>query len=210
MLTRVLLAANVLVFVWTSLQDATASTSRLVAFGAFYGPAVDAGQWWRVVTAAFLHDGLLHITFNMLALWWIGRLVEQLFGSFKMALLYIISMLGSAWAIYHFDYLQVTIGASGAIFGLFGALAAAGIRLGPVGRDLLRSTVWIVVINVVIGFTVPNISQAGHLGGLVAGFIVGFPLFVPPRRRQPIYVQAQEGNDAVQAELLPPREEHNG
>jgi rhomboid protease GluP len=209
-LTRFLLFANIIVFVWTTLHDATASPSRLVAFGAFYGPAIDAGQWWRAFTAAFVHDGFLHITFNMIALWWIGKLVEQLFGSIKMALIYIISILGSAWAIYHFDYLQVTIGASGAIFGLFGALAAAGLRLGPLGRQLLRSTVWIVVINILIGFTVPNISMAGHMGGLVAGFLAGFPLFVPPRRRRPIFVQAQHEGDAVEAELLPPRNEQSG
>lgn len=207
MITRALLVANIVVFVWSTLQNATASTDRLIAFGAFYGPAVDAGQWWRAFTAAFLHDGLLHITFNMIALWWIGRLVEQLFGSFKMALIYVISMIGSAWAIYHFNYLQPTIGASGAIFGLFGALAAAGLRLGKVGRELVRSTVWIVVINVLFGFMVPNISQAGHLGGLVAGFIVGIPLFVRPRPRRPIYVDAQQEGSPIEAELLPPQGE---
>ncbi len=146
----------------------------------------------------------------MFALWQIGTLVEQLFGSPKMAIIYFLSMIGSGWTIYHFNYNDVTIGASGAIFGLFGALVAAGLRLGPLGRRLVRSMLGIVLINVIIGFTIPNISQAGHLGGLVAGFLVGIPLFSPPpalrRARQvSVDVHSQSG-DAVDAELLPPVE----
>ena len=155
-----------------------------------------------------MHEGLLHIGFNMFALWQIGTMVEQLFGSPKMTTIYFLSMFGSAWTIYHFNYNDVTIGASGAIFGLFGALVAAGLRLGPMGRRLVQSMLGIVLINVLIGFTVPNISQAGHLGGLIAGFLAGIPLFSPPpslRRPQqvPVDVQSQSG-DAVDAELLPP------
>jgi rhomboid protease GluP len=198
---------NVLVFAWTSLNDATASTARLIRFGAFYGPAVEQGQWWRAFSSAFLHDGLLHITFNMIALWWIGRLVEPLFGSFKMTVIYVLSIMGSAAAIYHFNYFEPTIGASGAIFGLFGALAAAGLRLGRVGRELVRSTIGIVLINVLIGFVVPNISQAGHLGGLVAGVLAGMVSFVPPRPRRPTYVDVRHDGGAVEAELLPPAPE---
>jgi rhomboid protease GluP len=157
-----------------------------------------------------MHEGLLHIGFNMFALWQIGTLVERLFGSPKMTIIYFLSMIGSAWTIYHFNYLDVTIGASGAIFGLFGALVAAGLRLGPPGRGLVRSMLGIVLINVLIGFTIPNISQAGHLGGLVAGFLVGIPLFSPPRglrrpQQVPVAVQSQSG-DAIDAELLPPAE----
>ncbi|MGH7662622.1 MAG: rhomboid family intramembrane serine protease [Vulcanimicrobiaceae bacterium] len=192
------------------MNGATASSQRLVAFGAFYGPAVDSGQWWRAITGAFMHEGFLHIGFNMFALWQIGTMVERLFGSPKMTVIYFLSMFGSAWAIYHFNYSDVTIGASGAIFGLFGALTAAGLRLGPTGRRLVTSMLGIVLINVLIGFTIPNISQVGHLGGLVAGFLVGMPLFSVPRglrRAQPVSVDVQsQSGDAVDAELLPPTE----
>jgi rhomboid protease GluP len=205
-ITRLLLVANIAVFVWTWLAHVNDSEALLIKYGAFYGPAVADGQWWRAFTAAFLHGGLLHVSFNMFALWQVGMLVEDLYGSPKMALLYIASMIGSGWAIYHFNYAEVTIGASGAIFGLFGALVAAGLRLGKVGRDLVRGMLGIVLINVIIGFMVPNISQAGHLGGLVAGFIVGVLLYVRPEPRQPIYVNAEHEGNVLEAELLPPEQ----
>lgn len=205
------MVANVLVFLWTTINHATQSPARLVQFGAFYGPYVDEGQWWRAFTSAFIHDGILHIGFNMFALWQIGTVVEHLFGSPKMALIYLVSMLGSAWAIYHFSYNEVTIGASGAIFGLFGALVWAGLRMGKPGRGLVQGMLGVVLINVIYGFAIPNISQAGHLGGLVSGFLSGIPLFVVPpalRRRPPIPVQVQSQGDVVDAELLPPAEQN--
>ncbi|MBV8602038.1 MAG: rhomboid family intramembrane serine protease [Candidatus Eremiobacteraeota bacterium] len=204
MLTRALLVTNIAVFVWTTLNHVTDSNQLLINAGAFYGPAVDQGQWWRAITCGFLHGGLLHISFNMFALWQVGTVVEDLYGMPKMAVLYFGSLLGSAGAIYHYNYADVTIGASGAIFGLFGALAAAGLRLGRVGQQLVRSMLGIVLINVLIGFMVPNISQAGHIGGLVAGFVIGLLVYVRPEPRRPIYVDAQHQGNVIEAELLPP------
>src|ERR1700722_16125726 len=152
--------ANIAVFAWTYFFHVADSDKLLIQYGAFYGPAVASGEWWRTFTSGFLHGGFLHIGFNMFALWQVGTLVENLFGSPAMALVYFVSMAGSGWAIYHFNYSDVTIGASGAIFGLFGALAAAGLRLGKVGRDLVRGMLGIILINVILGFMVPNISQA--------------------------------------------------
>jgi rhomboid protease GluP len=206
-LTRLLLLANILVFAWTSLHNATASSSSLIHYGAFYGPAVQDGEWWRAFTSAFVHDGFLHIAFNMFALWQIGTIVEQLFGTPKMAVIYVASILGSGWAIYEFNYTEITIGASGAIFGLFGALVAAGLRLGKYGQQLVRSMLGLVIINVLLGFMIPNISQAGHLGGLVAGFILGVVLYrVPVHLRRPTAVQVQSQGAPVEAELLPPQQ----
>jgi rhomboid protease GluP len=206
-LTRLLILANILVFAWTSLHNATATTDSLIQYGAFYGPLVQQGELWRAFSSAFVHDGFLHIAFNMFALWQIGTIVEQLFGTPKMALLYIVSIIGSGWAIYHFNYLEPTIGASGAIFGLFGALVAAGLRLGKYGQQLVRSMLGLVIINVLLGFMIPNISQAGHLGGLVAGFILGVVLYrVPVHLRRPTAVQVQSQGAPVEAELLPPQQ----
>jgi rhomboid protease GluP len=203
--TRALLVVNVAVFAWTSYVHMTDSDQLPIKYGAFYGPNVAAGEWWRTFTAAFLHGGLLHIGFNMFALWQVGMLVEQLFGGPKMALMYLLSIIGSGWAIYHFNYLEITIGASGAIFGLFGALAAAGLRLGKLGRDLVRGMLGIIILNVIIGFMVPNISQAGHLGGLVAGFLSGLVLYRPPiLRPRTIAVDAAHEGRSIEAELLPP------
>jgi len=205
-LTRVLIAANILVFAWTYTHNVTASSLSLVQAGAFYGPAVQEGQWWRAFTAAFIHDGFLHIAFNMFALWQIGMVVEQLFGTPVMALIYTTSIIGSGWAIYHFNYSEITIGASGAIFGLFGALVAAGLRLGKYGQQLVRNMLGLVIINVLLGFMIPNISQAGHLGGLVSGFLLGIILYrVPLHLRRPMAVQVQSEGAPVEAELLPPQ-----
>ncbi|HEY1729550.1 MAG TPA: rhomboid family intramembrane serine protease [Candidatus Baltobacteraceae bacterium] len=205
MLTRILIVTNILVFVWTYTHNATASSSSLVHYGAFYGPAVQNGEWWRAFTAAFVHDGFLHIAFNMFALWQIGTVVEQLFGTPKMALLYVLSIIGSGWAIYEFNYSEITIGASGAIFGLFGALVAAGLRLGKPGRQLVQNMIGLVLINVLLGFMIPNISQAGHLGGLVAGFLLGMLLYrVPEHLRRPMTVHVQSQGAPIEAELLPP------
>ncbi|MBV8151166.1 MAG: rhomboid family intramembrane serine protease [Candidatus Eremiobacteraeota bacterium] len=178
-----LLLANIAVFAWTTLHGVQSSDRLLVQYGAFYGPLVAAGEWWRTFTAGFLHANLLHIATNMFVLWQVGTVVEHLFGSPKMAAVYFFSLIGSGIAIYEFNFTEVTIGASGAIFGLFGALVAAGLRLGPPGRDLVRSMIGIVLLNLIIGFVVPNISMAGHVGGLIAGFISGSLIYRRPRPR---------------------------
>lgn len=189
--TNVLIAINVIVFVWEIATGGWGSNSLLLREGALYGPLVAHGQWWRIVTSAFLHGGLLHIAFNMFALFQVGRFLDMLIGSRRMLTIYAISMVGSGLAVYFFAYDQVTIGASGAIFGIFGALVAIGLRLGERGRLLVMQTLPIVGINLLIGFTVPNISNAGHIGGLLSGFVAGFALV---RIRRPSEAVTDEGS----------------
>lgn len=187
MYTRILIGINVLAYLWELSSGALDSDQALIQHGAMWGPAIAQGQWWRIVTGSFLHGGFLHITFNMIALWQVGLFTEQVFGKNRMLLLYFISMFGGGWAIYHFTYDEITVGASGAIFGIFGSLTAAGLMLGPRGRPLVTSNVGIIIINLLIGFMSPtHISNAGHIGGLVSGFIAGF-IFMPRRllRRAP-------------------------
>lgn len=181
--TNVLIAINLIVFVWEIATGGWGTESLLLREGALYGPLVAQGQWWRIVTSAFLHGGLLHISFNMFALFQVGRFLEMLIGTRRMLTIYTISMIGSGLSVYLFAYDQVTIGASGAIFGIFGALVAIGLRLGERGRSLVMQTLPIVGINLLIGFTVPNISNAGHIGGLLSGFVAGFALV---RIRRPV------------------------
>jgi rhomboid protease GluP len=108
-----------------------------------------------------------------------------------MAVIYALSALGSGLAITYFTPNDYTIGASGAIFGLFGALAVAGVRMGERGREIMKQTIGIIVINLVIGFTLPNISNAGHIGGLVFGTLSGLALFRLPKPAPaaPVYAQ---------------------
>jgi rhomboid protease GluP len=171
----VLIALNVLAFVWEWYTGVLRSDSNLLASGALSRDTVLVdGQWWRIVTGAFLHGGLTHIALNMLALWQLGTLVESLIGSVRMFALYSISLVGAGLCVVYFSGDQATVGASGAIYGLFGALIAIGLRLGPRGRGLVSATLPILVINLVLTFTIPQISQSAHIGGLLTGFVTGF------------------------------------
>jgi rhomboid protease GluP len=181
-LTRLLIAANVLVFLWELSTGDTSDGQVLVRDGALFGPFVAGGQWWRIFTAAFLHAGWLHIATNMFALYQVGTFVEVLYGRSRMSIIYVLAIIGSGIAVYAFSYDAPTVGASGAIFGLFGALAAAGLRLGKTGRDLVQQSAGIIILNLVLGFTVFRfVSNAAHIGGLIAGALVGFALFRMPK-----------------------------
>ncbi len=214
MLTRVLVAINVIVYVWENLTGALDSNAALEAHGGLLGVDVMAGDWWRIVTSAFLHENLTHILFNMIALWQVGTFVEIIYGTPRMAILYVVSMIGGGLAITYLTPDVITIGASGAIFGLFGALAVGGLRLGERGRSIMKQSTGIIVINLLIGF-IPgmNISMAGHVGGLVAGTFCGLLLFRMPRPRvavegpqpgyaQPGYAQRMDPHDDPGVETI--------
>lgn len=183
MLTRLLIAANALVFLWELTTGDTSDGRVLVNDGGLYGPFVAAGQWWRVASAAFLHAGWLHILTNMFALYQVGTFVELLYGRARMGVIYVLAIVGSGLAVVWFNFDQPTVGASGAVFGLFGALAAGGLRLGKTGRQLVQQSAGIIVLNLILGFTVFHgvVSNAAHIGGLVAGFVIGLALFRMPR-----------------------------
>ena len=181
MLTRVLVAINVIAYIWEKASGALRTDGALEAHGALLGVDVLQGQWWRIFTSAFLHGSEIHILFNMIALWQVGTFIELIYGTPRMAFIYFFAALGCGLAVTYFTPDAVTVGASGAIFGLFGALAVAGVRMGEPGRVIMKQTIGIIVINLIIGFTLPNISNAGHIGGLVFGTIAGLVLFRLPK-----------------------------
>jgi rhomboid protease GluP len=211
-LTRALVFVNVIAFIWLSFTGGSDSALSLYQHGALYGVAVQQGQWWRIVTGAFLHGGLQHIFFNMIALWQVGALCETLFGRARFAAIYIIAMVASGIAIVYITPEQVTVGASGAIFGLFGALVAAGLRLGQRGGILIKQTLPVIVINLIFTFAVPNISITAHIGGLISGFVAGFLLFAVPQAiaahehaAQPVRVAGRDAHgEIIEGELLDP------
>ncbi len=200
-----LVALNVIAYVWelasgTRLDDG----QSLVDHGALYGRLVlGRGEWWRIVTGGFMHGGLMHLALNMLALWQLGTFVEAALGARRMLAIYAIALAGGGLAIMYFAPGEVTVGASGAIFGLFGALLAIGVRLGARGRGLIAQTAPIVLINLAFTFAVPNISKGGHLGGLFTGFLAGLALFV---RRTPAvaHVVDRTTGEVHDVEILPP------
>jgi membrane associated rhomboid family serine protease len=168
--TMVMIAVNVGVFLvevgtggdWRTLSG------RVYEEGALYGPAVAAGDWWRPVTAAFLHAGPIHLLFNMLALWWFGRSLEHVLGPGRYLGIYGASALAGAAGALLLSPTTPTVGASGAVFGILGAgLVLERNRIYVFGGSALA----IVVINLVLSFTLSSISIGGHLGGLAAGIV---------------------------------------
>ena len=173
--TKVLIAINVLFYLITVAQGGglNAPGGRLFEKLALYGPAVAAGDWWRLIGAAFLHASVLHIAFNMLALWWIGGPLESAIGHWRFLAIYGISGLaGSAGALLATPH-AVTVGASGAIFGLLGAMVV--IQWQTTG-SLAGPAMTLILINLAITFAIPGISYGGHLGGLVGGVLATLAL----------------------------------
>jgi rhomboid protease GluP len=187
--TYSLVALNIAAYIWVAFTGGFGDTRSLIEHGALYGPLVARGEYWRIVTSAFLHGGLLHIALNMFALVQVGTYLESLVGSARMLAIYTIALIGSGIAVVLFSPNDVTVGASGAIFGIFGALVAVGIRLGPAGRGLIAQTLPIVGLNLAFGFSMSNISNAGHIGGLASGFLAGLAIFMTQRRPARVHEQ---------------------
>jgi membrane associated rhomboid family serine protease len=173
--TYVLIGINVLAFLWQlSVGIAVTATNHGLA-----PLAVANGDWSRLVTAVFLHGSFLHLAFNMYVLFVIGRQLEEMLGSARFIVLYSLSALGGVAASFAFSNPAiVSVGASGAIFGLMGGLLVAGKRL----RYDVTQVLILIAINVGIGFVVPNIDWRAHLGGLLAGLAVGTVLTRPRGR----------------------------
>ncbi len=141
---------------------------------------VGEGEWYRLVTSGFLHFGVLHLAVNMYALWVLGSVVEQMGGRARMGTIYGVSMLAGSLGALLITPDSLTAGASGAIFGLMGAILLAHRAQGiPFQNSPL---IGVLMINLVITFGLSNISVGGHLGGLVGGAIAGWALFDLPRR----------------------------
>ncbi|MEZ5257454.1 MAG: rhomboid family intramembrane serine protease [Ilumatobacteraceae bacterium] len=146
-----------------------------------------AREWyWRLVTSGFIHFGLIHLGFNMFALWSLGQLLEPITGRLEFALLYLASLLAGSAGVMLLDKNGITGGASGAVFGLF---AAAAVALRQRGINPFRTSIGtVLLLNLLLTFTVPGISIGGHLGGLIGGAICGIVVFAPAQRRPPAAV----------------------
>lgn len=185
LVTWVIVAATIIVFAVDGILSASGSPINggdgpLSTAGAVFGPAVADGEWWRLITAAFLHLGALHILFNMYALWLFGPIMEQMYGHVEFAVIYVLCALGGNVLTILAAPDTPALGASGAIFGLFGLAFVVSRRrhllLGPEARAMLSRVGTLLVLNVIITFSVPNISWTGHLGGLAVGAVIGLLL----------------------------------
>ncbi|GAA0296130.1 rhomboid protease GluP [Gracilibacillus halotolerans] len=178
-LTFLLIAINILIFIFIEYKGSSTSTETLIKYGAKYNIAIMDGEYWRFITSMFLHIGTFHLLLNMLALYFLGTLTERIFGNSRYFLIYMIAGLTGGLASFAFNP-AVAAGASGAIYGLFGALLYFGWRNKEVFMKTIGMNVFTILgINIIFGFIAPQIDVGGHLGGLVGGFIAAMAVGLP-------------------------------
>jgi membrane associated rhomboid family serine protease len=180
-LTQMIFGINTAIFLGMALAAGNLmefSPQELIRWGGNWGPLTLNGEWWRLLTCVFVHGGILHIAFNMWCLWNLGELSESLYGRWTYAAVYLICGIGSSLTSVFWHPGTPSVGASGAIFGLAGALIAA-FKLGEFSvpraalSGTLRSLGIFVVFNLVIGAGMGTTDNAAHIGGLITGLIVG-------------------------------------
>jgi rhomboid protease GluP len=180
-LTWLLLGAIVTTWLIMELSGGSENPVVLVTFGANYGPAILDGEIWRLFTSMFLHIGLAHLFFNAYALFIFGMEMERLYGPDRYIITYVLAGLFGSFASFASRGINVfSAGASGAIFGVIGMNLAYFMlhreTFGKFGRQRVLNTLFIIGLNLVFGFTVPGIDNLAHIGGLIAGFAIGYGL----------------------------------
>jgi membrane associated rhomboid family serine protease len=188
--TRVLIGVMVAIYV----VQLTVGDAMIRDF-ASRGIDIADGEYYRMITAGFLHGSITHLLFNMFALYLLGTPLEAWFGRLRFGVIYALSLIGGSVASYVWSGpFQYAVGASGAIFGLMGATYAVALKQ----RWDVRPVTVLIGINLVLGFVVPNIDWRAHLGGLVVGLLVALPLAYAPReRRTPVLVATTVATLAV-------------
>lgn len=190
--TQILIAINVVVFLaelWTGVTLGGSDSGTVYTHLVLFGPAITGRdlyglgthQYWRLLTAGFLHAGLLHILFNMLSLWFVGRVLEPAIGRANFTAVYFAALFAGSFGALLFQPDVPTLGASTAIFGIFGALIIVAWRR---GISLMQSGLLpILLLNFFYTLTFANVSLGGHLGGLIAGLIGGWMIVELHERR---------------------------
>lgn len=174
-----LIAINILIFILMYLiGNGSEDTRTLINFGAVSTPLIKNGQYYRLITSAFLHIGIIHLLCNMYSLYIIGPTIEHFFGKAKYIIIYLYSaIMGSLFAMLFQGYNTISAGASGAIFGLLGALLYFGFSYrGYVGNRIINQVLSVILLNLFIGFSMAGISNAAHIGGLIGGLAMSFML----------------------------------
>ena len=175
-----ILTLTIVMYLLMSLNGGSQNPFTLVAFGAKVNEFIALGEWWRLITPIFLHIGLTHIVFNGLVIYFLGAQLEMLIGHFRYFLLYLFSgVIGNA-ASFALNN-SISAGASTSIFGLFAATIVLG-KLYPNRpsiQQLSRNYIVLILLNVVLGLFNSGIDNAGHIGGLVGGYLVMYPISSP-------------------------------
>jgi rhomboid protease GluP len=182
LITMAIISINVVMYIITAYLSYiyasgsifNSDTNVLVLLGAKVNNLITQGQYFRFVTCMFLHGGIVHLGVNMYSLYAIGPMVEKVYGKVKYIAIYLISGICASIFSYVFST-SVSIGASGAIFGLLGAVLVFAIKSkGKTGNEFIRSILSVIFINIFIGVTLPNIDNFAHIGGLLGGMIIAY------------------------------------
>ncbi|AIE60732.1 rhomboid family protein [Bacillus methanolicus] len=181
--TYVFMILQIAVFLLLELNGGSTNTSTLIRFGAKFNPLINEGEWWRFFTPIFLHIGLLHLLMNTLALYYLGTVVERIYGNVRFMLIYLAAGFAGSLASFVFSP-SLSAGASGAIFGCFGALLYFGVIHPRLFFRTMGMNILVVLgINLALGFTLPGIDNAGHIGGLIGGFLAAGVLHFPRKKK---------------------------
>ena len=190
--TWLLLGANIVVFLLTELQGGSTAVDVLLRLGAMESWLIASGEYWRLFSAMFLHSGLIHLGFNVIGLLIFGQQLERLYGYTRFLVIYILAGLAGSITSYAFNLSSaphaIGVGASGAVFGILGALTAFFLSnrnlLGEMGRQTLVGLLLLAAVNLVVGFIMPGIDNFAHIGGFTGGLLLG--MAYSPRYR-PVY-----------------------
>jgi membrane associated rhomboid family serine protease len=184
--TYALIAINVVAFLAEGSFSLTGGVSgTVVTHGVLFGPLIaDQHEYWRLITSAFLHENLIHIGFNMYLLYMLGQLLEPALGPVKFATIYFTALLAGSFGALVATPNAPSLGASGAVFGLMGA---AALEFRARGISVMQSGIGtLIIINLVLSFTIANISVGAHIGGLIGGGLAALALQAGDRHRRQI------------------------
>lgn len=183
--TYIIIAISIILFILMEISGGSTNSQTLLKYGANLDILVKNGEYYRLFTCIFLHIGIMHLLCNMYSLYVIGREVESLYGKVKYIIIFILSgIFGSIMSI-AFTHNTISAGASGAIFGLLGALLYFGINYRTyLGETVKRTIIPIIAVNLIIGFFVDGIDLAAHIGGLVGGILVAIMVGVPEKSKK--------------------------
>ena len=183
--TYIIIAICILLYIIMEIfGNGSTNNITLLKFGANLDVLVKNGEYYRLFTSIFLHIGIMHLLCNMYSLYIIGREVESLFGKVKYIIIFILSGIFGSILSMAFSHNVISAGASGAIFGLLGALLYFGMYYRTyLGEALVRSIIPILIINLVIGFLSPGIDMAAHIGGFVGGILVSMMVGIPDKSK---------------------------
>lgn len=182
--TYIIMAICIILFILMELSGGSTNSQTLLKYGANLDVLVKNGEYYRLFTCIFLHIGIMHLLCNMYSLYIIGREVENLFGKIKYIIIFILSGIFGSIMSLAFTHNTISAGASGAIFGLLGALLYFGMHYRTyLGEAIKRSIIPIIVVNLIIGFFAEGIDLAAHIGGLVGGLLVAMMVGVPDKSK---------------------------